>query len=92
MSRFHWSKLTDRSEYYWRSEFRDIRTTKCHLLVVCDLLSVKETETSFALIVPWLKRLSVTVGIEERVSGESVSRVRSTGPILYADHVISMIS
>ena len=42
----------------------------------------KDTETMSAEIVPWLKRLSVTVGISEFESGDKVPTVKSTGPIL----------
>jgi len=45
------------------------------------VIGSKETPISWALIVPCEKRLSVTVGISEFVAGDSVSRVRSTGPI-----------
>ncbi len=42
----------------------------------------KDTETRSDEIVPWLKRLSVTVGMEEPESGDKVPTVKSTGPIL----------
>jgi hypothetical protein len=42
----------------------------------------KDTETRSDGIVPWLNRLSVTVGIGVFVSGNSVPTVKSTGPIL----------
>ena len=42
----------------------------------------KDTATRSDGIVPWLKRLSVTVGMRLFVSGDKVPTVRSTGPIL----------
>ena len=42
----------------------------------------KGTATSSTGIVPWLNRLSVTVGIGVFVSGDNVPTVKSTGPIL----------
>ena len=42
----------------------------------------KDTETMLAGIVPWLKRLSVTVGMREFEFGDKVPSVKSTGPIL----------
>ncbi len=42
----------------------------------------KDTETRSDVIVPWLKRLSVTVGMRVFVSGDKVPSVKSTGPIL----------
>ena len=42
----------------------------------------KDTETMSDGIVPWLKRLSVTVGMGVFVSGDKVPTVKSTGPIL----------
>ncbi len=42
----------------------------------------KDTETRSDVIVPWLKRLSVTVGTSEFESGDKVPIVKSTGPIL----------
>ena len=52
------------------------------LLATSEVVGSKETPISSAVITPWLKRLSVIVGIVERVSGDNVSRVRSTGPML----------
>ena len=42
----------------------------------------KDTETMSDGIVPWLNRLSVTVGMGVFVSGDNVPTVKSTGPIL----------
>jgi hypothetical protein len=42
----------------------------------------KDTETILDAMVPWLKRLSVIVGIVLFTAGDSVPMVRSTGPIL----------
>ena len=42
----------------------------------------KDTPTRSDEIVPCLKRLSVTVGTVEDVSGDKVPIVKSTGPIL----------
>ena len=43
----------------------------------------KDTATSSDGIVPWLNRLSVTVGMAVFVSGDKVPTVKSTGPILW---------
>jgi len=42
----------------------------------------KDTATSSDVMVPWLKSLSVTVGMEELLCGDKVPTVKSTGPIL----------
>jgi hypothetical protein len=42
----------------------------------------KNTPTRSDGIIPWLKRLSVTVGIGVNMSGDKVPIVKSTGPIL----------
>jgi hypothetical protein len=42
----------------------------------------KDTATRLDGIACWLKRLSVTVGMRVVVSGDKVSKVKSTGPIL----------
>jgi hypothetical protein len=42
----------------------------------------KETATILAEMVPWLKRLSVTVGILSPLDGESEPTVRFVGPML----------
>jgi hypothetical protein len=42
----------------------------------------KDTETRSDGMVPWLNRLSVTVGMGVFVSGDRVPTVKSTGPIL----------
>ena len=42
----------------------------------------KDTPTRLDVIVFWLKRLSVTVGMGAVVSGDKVPTVKSTGPIL----------
>ncbi len=42
----------------------------------------KDTATRSDVMVPWLKRLSVTVGMGVFVSGDKVPSVKSTGPIL----------
>ena len=42
----------------------------------------KDTATRSDGIVPWLNRLSVTVGMGVFVSGDNVPTVKSTGPIL----------
>ena len=47
-----------------------------------EVVGSKETATRCSGIVPCEKRLSVTVGISELVSGDKVSNVRSSGPIL----------
>jgi hypothetical protein len=46
------------------------------------VIGSKDTETISEAMVPWLKRLSVIVGIVLSTSGDSVPRVKSTGPIL----------
>ena len=46
------------------------------------VIGSKDTETILDGMVPWLKRLSVIVGIVLSLSGDSDPRVRSTGPIL----------
>jgi hypothetical protein len=43
----------------------------------------KDTETRSDAIAPWLKRLSVTVGMLLFSAGERVPIVRSEGPILH---------
>ena len=42
----------------------------------------KDTETRLAEMAPWLKRLSVTVGILSLIDGDSEPVVRFVGPIL----------
>ena len=42
----------------------------------------KDMPISLDVMVPWLNRLSVTVGMEAVVSGDKVPTVKSTGPIL----------
>ena len=42
----------------------------------------KDMETMSDVILPWLKRLSVTVGMGAPLSGDKVPTVKSTGPIL----------
>jgi hypothetical protein len=42
----------------------------------------KDTETILDAMVPWLKRLSVTVGIVLFSAGDSVPIVRLAGPML----------
>lgn len=51
------------------------------LTLSVTVVGLKEIPIWLALIVPWENRLSVTVGIRVLVAGESVPRVRSTGPI-----------
>ena len=46
-----------------------------------------ETPISWAGMVPWEKRLSVTVGIVLKSDGNKVSSVRSTGPMLGNDRL-----
>ena len=43
----------------------------------------KEIPIELAEMTPLLNRLSVTVGMELVVAGESVSKVKSTGPMLF---------
>lgn len=43
----------------------------------------KEIPMELAVMTPLLNRLSVTVGMELEVAGESVSKVKSTGPMLF---------
>lgn len=52
------------------------------LLEVAVVVGSKEIPISLAVMIPWLNKLSVTVGILELVAGLKVSSVRSTGPIL----------
>ena len=47
-----------------------------------EVVGSKETATKCSGMVPAEKRLSVTVGISEFSSGDKVSKVKSTGPIL----------
>jgi hypothetical protein len=47
------------------------------------LVGSKDTETKLAEMVPWLKRLSVTVGILSPIDGDSEPTVRFVGPILW---------
>ena len=47
-----------------------------------EVVGSNDTETRSDEIVPWLNRLSVTVGIGLFESGDSVPTVKSTGPIL----------
>ena len=47
-----------------------------------EVVGSNDTETRSDEIVPWLNRLSVTVGMGLFVSGDSVPTVKSTGPIL----------
>jgi hypothetical protein len=47
-----------------------------------DVIGSKDTETILDAMVPWLKRLSVIVGIVLFTAGDNVPRVKSTGPIL----------
>jgi hypothetical protein len=47
-----------------------------------EVVGSKDTATRSDGIVPWLERLSVTVGISLFVSGDKVPIVKSTGPIL----------
>ena len=51
------------------------------LFATSCVVGSNEIPISFADMVPWLNRLSVTVGIVERVSGDKVPTVKSTGPM-----------
>jgi hypothetical protein len=51
-------------------------------LLESEVVGSNDTETMSDGMVPWLKRLSVTVGTELSESGSNVPTVRSTGPIL----------
>jgi hypothetical protein len=66
--------------------FEESVPPKVSLPFLTELASVpvgsKETETRLAEMVPWLKRLSVTVGILSPIDGDSEPIVRFVGPIL----------
>ena len=51
-------------------------------LVDVVVVGAKDMPISSDVMVPWLNRLSVTVGMEEPLSGDKVPTVKSTGPIL----------
>src|SRR5882757_388515 len=51
-------------------------------LVDVVVVGAKDMPISSDVMVPWLNRLSVTVGMEDPLSGDKVPTVKSTGPIL----------
>ena len=52
------------------------------LFDTAEVVGLKEIPMRLEEITPWLKRLSVIVGIVDLVSGDKVPTVKETGPIL----------
>jgi hypothetical protein len=52
----------------------------------------KDTEKTLDAMDPWLKRLSIIVGIVLSTAGDSFPRVKSTGPILQRQRERKFIS
>lgn len=52
------------------------------LTLLFSVVGSKEIPIALELIIPWAKRLSVTVGTGVLEAGDRVPIVRSTGPIL----------